>query len=110
MNTEIRLPSNDDFDQVGKIFTEENQFHVELVPEIIQIANPIMMHVWFEKVLINPDKTLFAATIKDNLVGVALVEHRTNIDDPIFRSRIISISARSRLLNLIEDRGLGAYR
>ena len=87
MNTEIRLPSNDDFDQVGKIFTEENQFHVELVPEIIQIANPIMMHVWFEKVLINPDKTLFAATIKDNLVGVALVEHRTNIDDPIFRSR-----------------------
>jgi ribosomal protein S18 acetylase RimI-like enzyme len=87
MKTEIRLTTIADFDQVGKIFTEENQFHVELVPEIIQIANPIMTHDWFEKVLNNPDETLFAATIKESIVGVALVELRTNIDDPIFRPR-----------------------
>ncbi len=78
MNTKIRPATETDFDQVGKIFTEENRFHADLVPEIIQIAEPIMTHDWFSKVLNNPDETLFVATNKGNIVGLALVALKRN--------------------------------
>ncbi len=87
MNIEIRLVTKADFEQVGLIFAEENRFHAELMPEIIQVANPIMTQKWFDDVLNDPDKTLFVAKMGKDVVGVALVELRTSIDDPIFRQR-----------------------
>ncbi len=87
MNIKIRLVTEADFEQIGHIFAEENRFHAELVPEIIQIADPIMTQKWFDDVLNDPDKTLFVAEIGEDVVGVALVEIRTSIDDPIFRQR-----------------------
>jgi ribosomal protein S18 acetylase RimI-like enzyme len=87
MNPEIRLATQDDFGAVGKIFAEENQFHADLVPEIIQVTDPIMTHEWFYEILSNPNKRLFVAVIGSELVGVVLVEIRTNIDDPIFTPR-----------------------
>ncbi|MCP4415030.1 MAG: GNAT family N-acetyltransferase [Chloroflexi bacterium] len=87
MNVEIRLVTRADFEQVGHIFAEENRFHAELVPEIIQIADPIMTQEWFDDVLNNPSKTLFVAEMGTGVVGVALVDLKTSIDDPIFRQR-----------------------
>jgi diamine N-acetyltransferase len=87
MNINIRLATKTDFDQVGSIFVEENRFHAELVPEIIQVAEPIMTTKWFEAVLENPDQILFVAEDGQELAGVALFELRTSIDDPIFTPR-----------------------
>ena len=87
MNNEIRLATAADFEPIGIIFAEENRFHVELVPEIIQIADPIMTQEWFDDVLNDPDKTLFVAETGKDVVGVALVVLRNSIDDPIFRQR-----------------------
>ena len=44
------------------------------MPEIIQVAKPIMTHDWFSDVLNNPDETLFVAEIEGTIVGLALVE------------------------------------
>jgi GNAT superfamily N-acetyltransferase len=87
MHIEIRLVTKADFEQVGKIFAEENQYHAKLVPEIIQIADPIMTQVWFDDVLNDPGKALFAAEMGEDVLGVALVEIKNSIDDPIFRKR-----------------------
>ena len=87
MNIEISLVAKADFEQVGTIFAEENCCHAELVPEIIQIADPIMTQEGFDDVLNDPSKTLFVAEIGEDVVGVALVELRKSIDDPIFRQR-----------------------
>jgi len=87
MNIEIRSVTEADFEQVGYIFAEENRFHAELVPEIIQIADPIMTQEWFDDVLNDPSKTLFVAEMGTDVVGVALVELRNSGDDPIFRQR-----------------------
>jgi len=87
MNIEIRLVTKADFEQVGIIFAEENQYHAELVPEIIQVADPIMTQEWFDDILNDPDKTLFAAELGEQIAGVAFVELRSSIDDPIFRQR-----------------------
>lgn len=87
MNIEIRLATKADFEQVGIIFAEENQFHAELVPEIIQVADPIMTPIWFDDVLNDPNQTLFVAEVEKNIVGVVLVAIRNSIDDPIFRQR-----------------------
>lgn len=49
---EIRLATRADFEQVGIVFAEDNRFHAELVTEIIQAADPIMTHEWYEDVTI----------------------------------------------------------
>jgi len=87
MELDIRVATKEDFDAVGKIFAEENQFHADLVPEIIQVTDPIMTHEWFGEVLSNPSKRLFVAVVGSELVGVVLAEIRTNVDDPIFTPR-----------------------
>ncbi len=105
---DIRLATEDDFEQVGQIFAEENRFHVELVPEIIQIADPIMTQEWFDDLLHDPDKRLFVAEKAKDVVGAAFVELRNSIDDPIFRQRrYIHIS---EIAVAISHRGRGIGR
>ena len=108
MRVEIRLANQADFDQVGKIFAEENQFHADLVPEVIQTADPIMPPEWFDDVLGNPRKTLFVAQIDKELVGLVLVELKTNIDDPIFKPRKYMYI--SEIAVAASHRGLGIGR
>lgn len=87
MEPEIRVATKEDYYAVGKIVAEENKFHADLVPEIIQVTDPIMTHEWFGEVLSNPSKRLFVAVVGSELVGIVLAEIRTNIDDPIFTPR-----------------------
>lgn len=107
MKTEIRLATQADFEQVGNIFTEENQFHAELVPEIIQVADPIMTRKWYGEVLNNPHNTLFVAKRGKDAVGVALVELRTSIDDPIFTPRIYAHISEIAVAESHRGQGIG---
>jgi len=87
LNISIRFAKETDFEQVGKIFSEENRFHAELVPEIIQVADPIMTPEWFDEVLKDPKKNIFVAENENRLLGLALVMLQSSIDDPIFKLR-----------------------
>ena len=87
MSFKIRLATGSDFVQVGNVFSEENRYHAELMPEIFQVADPIMTPEWFDDVLKDPRTALFVAELEDEVVGVALVELKTNPSDPIFRGR-----------------------
>jgi ribosomal protein S18 acetylase RimI-like enzyme len=87
MNLEIRLATESDFEQVGNIFAEENRYHAELMPEVFQVADPIMTSEWYSGVLKDSRTALFVAELEAEVVGVALVELKTNLDDPIFRQR-----------------------
>jgi len=107
MNIGIRLATKKDFDQVGLIFAEENRFHAELVPEIIQIAEPIMTTQWFDEVLENPDQRLFVAEDGQELAGVALIELRTSIDDPIFKLRKYVHISEIAVFGKYRGRGIG---
>lgn len=108
MKTLIRSASPEDFDGVGRVFAEENQFHADLVPEIIQVADPIMTQEWYAEVLSNPNSTLFVAEEGKNISGVALVELRNSIDDPIFKQR--RYAHISEIAVLKEYQGLGIGR
>ena len=99
---EIRLATEADFKQVGIVFAEDNHFHAQLVQEIIQATDPIMTHQWYAGVLNDPDKALFVVEIGQDIVGVALIEVRKSIDDPIFRPR--------RYLYISEIAVAAAYR
>ena len=87
MKFEIRSANHTDFEQVGNIFTEENRFHAELVPEIIRVADPIMTREWYGEVLHNPNKRLFVAVYESEIIGLTLAEIRNSLDDPIFTHR-----------------------
>ena len=87
MDIEIRFATRSDFEQVGNIFSEDNRYHAELMPEIFQVADPIMTPEWFDEVLQDSHATLFVAELDGEVVGVALVEPKTNVSDPIFRPR-----------------------
>lgn len=87
MNFEIRLATRSDFEGVGMVSSEANRFHAELMPEVFQVADPIMTREWFDEVLNDPDAALFVAELDGEVVGVALVEQKTNVSNPIFRQR-----------------------
>ena len=87
MDVEIRLATIVNYDGVRVEFSGENKFHVELMPEIFQVADPIITSEWYESVLSDPDQTLFAAVIGKDVLGVALVEVKKNLDSPIFITR-----------------------
>jgi ribosomal protein S18 acetylase RimI-like enzyme len=87
MDTPIRQATQSDFDQVGAVFAEENQFHTDLLPDRFQIAKPIMTHEWFDAILENNAQALFVAEHGEKIVGVLLIKLMTNPDDPIFCPR-----------------------
>ena len=64
--------------------------------EIFQVAGTIMTSEWYESVLSDPDQTLFAAVIGKDVLGVALVEVKKNLDSPIFITRQVSPYRRDR--------------
>ena len=87
MDIAIRLAVASDFDQVAKVFADENRFHAALLPGRFQIAEPIITREWFDEILTNARKALLVAERVREIVGVVLVTIRTNPDDPIFRPR-----------------------
>ena len=87
MHITIRQAIFSDFEQIGKVFSEENRFHVILLPEIFQIATPIMTHEWFDEILENADKNLLVAEHKQEIIGVILVTIENNPDDAIYKLR-----------------------
>ena len=87
MDVKIRTADHADYEQVGNIFAEENHLHAQLVPEIIQVADPIMTWEWYDEVLKNPDKKLFVAEYEAEIVGLTLAEIKTSLDDPIYKHR-----------------------
>jgi ribosomal protein S18 acetylase RimI-like enzyme len=82
----IRPATRADFDQVGQIFTQELAFHTRLLPDMFNLADPIMTHEWYDDQLTGPDQALFVAELEE-IVGVLQVEIRTNPADPIFKTR-----------------------
>ena len=87
MKLSIRPASMTDFDAVGRIFAQENRFHSELVPEVIQVLDPIMSEAWFAKLLAIPEQTLMLGETNDEVVGLVWLSVRSNPDDPIYRPR-----------------------
>jgi len=107
MDTVIKQALKSDFDQVGQVFTQENKFHARLVPEIIQVAKPIMTRLWFDEKLSNPNKALFVAEFGKEIVGVLLIEMRTSPDDPIFRPRTYAYLDEIAVVEKYRGRGIG---
>ena len=108
-NIKIRLATEDDFEPVSRIFAEENQYHAELVPDIVQVADPIMTPEWFQEVLSNPVKKLFLAAINTEVVGLILVSLRTSGDDPIFKPRRFIYINEIAVAEAYRGQGIGGY-
>jgi ribosomal protein S18 acetylase RimI-like enzyme len=87
MKVSIRPASMSDFDAVGRIFAQENRFHAELVPEIVQVLDPIMTEAWFARLLAKLKHVLLLGVKDDEVVGLVWLSERSNPDDPIYRSR-----------------------
>ena len=87
MKVTIEPATPSDFDQIGRVFAEENRFHAELLPELFQVADPIMTPEWFEAVLSSPEQELLVARVDGQVVGVLLLQEMTSPDDDIYRPR-----------------------
>ncbi len=73
MAIKIRKAAQDDFYDINLVFIEENRYHVELIPEIFRIKDPVITESWLEEIILNPDEELFVCTANDKIVGVALI-------------------------------------
>jgi ribosomal protein S18 acetylase RimI-like enzyme len=107
MDIAIRQAMSSDFDQVGRVFAEENRFHAALLPERFQIAEPIMTHEWFGEILTNPRKALLVAERAGEIVGLVLVTIKTNPDDPIFQPRRYGYIDEIAVAEQVRGQGIG---
>ncbi|NNF99449.1 MAG: GNAT family N-acetyltransferase [Desulfobacteraceae bacterium] len=83
----IREATTADFGIAGILFSEENRFHTELLPDIFQVAVPIMTHQWYDGIIENPRKKLYIAEKKGKAVGLILMVLKSNPKDSIFARR-----------------------
>ena len=83
----IREATKADFDGVGKVFAEELEHHIDLLPGRFQMADPIMTSKWYDELLFNPDKTLLVAEMGEKIAGLVLIQLKRSSDNPIYRPR-----------------------
>jgi ribosomal protein S18 acetylase RimI-like enzyme len=83
----IRRALDSDLEQVDIVFADELAFHVNLRPEIFQMADPVVPRDWYRKILGDPDRVLFVAELGDKLIGLVLLLVENAPDDPIHRPR-----------------------
>jgi ribosomal protein S18 acetylase RimI-like enzyme len=107
MSVVIRQATKADFDQVGRVFSEENRYHSEIVPGVIQVAEPIMTQEWYSAVLDNPDRSLWVAQVDEAVIGVVLVKEMTSPDDPIFCQRKYAYVDEVVVAERFRGRGIG---
>ena len=86
----IRGATINDMELCAELFSEELAYHVNLLPELFQLAYPIFPSPWFQDVLDNDCKTLFVAELEGKVVGLILVELKNSPDDPVYRPRLIA--------------------
>ncbi|MCK5562302.1 MAG: GNAT family N-acetyltransferase [Thermoplasmata archaeon] len=68
----IREANSDDKEQIAKLFSDENDHHYTLQPEIFNnlSAAEILPENWFENILKNDTQFIFVAEIETQLVGL----------------------------------------
>jgi ribosomal protein S18 acetylase RimI-like enzyme len=87
MDITIEQATAADFEQVGRVFAEENRFHAGLLPDRFRVAEPIMTPEWFDALLASPVQTLLVARAAGQVVGVLLLQEMASPDDEIYRPR-----------------------
>jgi len=85
----IRKANFNDKDQIGRIFSDENEYHFQLQPSFFNKISKeeIMPSGWFEEILEKDNKEIFVADIDGDLVGLALITIHVDLDNPIIRKK-----------------------
>jgi len=87
MSVTIRQATESDFEQLGALFVEELTFHAGLLPDLYQVADPIMTYEWFGRIITNDDQVIFVAELDQEIVGLVQLTLRSNPADPIYQPR-----------------------
>lgn len=85
----IREAKLDDKKQIAILFSDENDYHYNLQPDVFNILSEdeILPKDWFENILTNDSQNLFVAEIDNQLVGLVFISiHQIN-DDPLFKPK-----------------------
>jgi ribosomal protein S18 acetylase RimI-like enzyme len=107
MDVTIEPATASDFEQIARLFAEENRFHAELLPGRFQVVDPIITHEWLEAVLSSSLKTLFVARAAGQVVGVLLLQEMANPDDEIYRPRCYVYVDELMVARVYRGRGIG---
>lgn len=87
MDIRIRPATEDDYEAINLVFTEELAHHSALLPERFQLTDPVMPRQWLMNLLAQPRKTLLVAKVEGQVVGLILLVESVSQDDPIYRPR-----------------------
>jgi ribosomal protein S18 acetylase RimI-like enzyme len=87
LTIKIRDAQFSDYEPILALYTEELAYHVELVPEIFQMAEPVMTKEWYKQQLDNAAVMLTIAEVDEQIVGAIQVMLHNSPNDPIFKKR-----------------------
>ena len=85
--TNVRSATATDFEGVSDVFSQENAFHVGLVPEYVVLAEPPVTPEEFGEMLAHEGQQLLVAEQDGQIVGCVLASIKSAEPMPFLRSR-----------------------
>ena len=81
----FRTAAIGDFEIIAELFTDELNYHIVLLPDRFQYAEPVISKEWYQELLNNPSKSLFVAERDGLVIGLLYLIMKPAPDDPIFK-------------------------
>lgn len=85
----IREANLDDKDQIAILFSDENDYHYNLQPEVFNnlSESEILPENWLEDILKNDAQFFFVAELETQLVGLIYFTIHQDPDDPLYKQK-----------------------
>lgn len=103
----VRKAAIGDFEIVAELFTDELNYHIVLLPERFQYAEPVISEEWYQELLNNPSKSLFVAERDGLVIGLLYLIMKPAPDDPIFKPQIVAYIEEVAVAREFRGRGVG---
>ena len=83
----IREAQLTDYGVINALYAEELAYHVELKPDIFQMAEPVITLQGYKEQLEKENVILFVAEVDRSVAGVIQIMVHVSPNDPIFKKR-----------------------
>lgn len=81
MNIAVRDARETDFEQLVALFSEENRFHAELMPDYIQVTDDVLTKTELHEFIGSEDTHIFVCEAESQVVGAVIVSIRRRKED-----------------------------
>jgi ribosomal protein S18 acetylase RimI-like enzyme len=105
----IREANSDDKKQIASLFSDENDHHYDLQPDVFNnlSESEILPENWFENILNNDTRFIFVSEIETQIVGLIYFTIHQVLDDPLCKQKNWIYIEEMAVLKSYRGKGIG---